>query len=419
MKESRSLEFKERVTSTFLKTVCAYANFGDGVICFGIDDDGNVVGLDDAVCACLDIENRINDSISPAPDYSLSLDDKNNVITLEVREGRFKPYYYKGKAYKRNDTATIEVDRIELNRLVLEGENLSYDELESDEKDLKFFFLEEKMKKEIGISEINDDILRTLGIIRSDGKYSNAGALLADENSFCGIDCARFGETIDIIFDREILEKKSILQQYDEAVSLYRKYYQFDEIKGAARVTVETIPEKAFRETIANALVHRAWDINAHIRVAMYQDRIEVFSPGGLPKGITAEEYLSGQISVLRNPLIGGVFYRLNIIESFGTGIQRIDAAYAGSKVRPRHEFSPNVIKVVLPVISEGDELSGDEQIIYKSLSRTGKSSSQIIEASGFGKSKALRVLRDLEEKGYIRKTGNGRGTKYQKSNDK
>lgn len=419
MKESRSLEFKERVTSTFLKTVCAYANFGDGVICFGIDDDGNVVGLDDAVCACLDIENRINDSISPAPDYSLSLDDKNNVITLEVREGRFKPYYYKGKAYKRNDTATIEVDRIELNRLVLEGENLSYDELESDEKDLKFFFLEEKMKKEIGISEINDDILRTLGIIRSDGKYSNAGALLADENSFCGIDCARFGETIDIIFDREILEKKSILQQYDEAVSLYRKYYQFDEIKGAARVTVETIPEKAFRETIANALVHRAWDINAHIRVAMYQDRIEVFSPGGLPKGITAEEYLSGQISVLRNPLIGGVFYRLNIIESFGTGIQRIDAAYAGSKVRPRHEFSPNVIKVVLPVISEGDELSGDEQIIYKSLSRTGKSSSQIIEASGFGKSKALRVLRDLEEKGYIRKIGNGRGTKYQKSNDK
>lgn len=419
MKESRSLEFKERVTSTFLKTVCAYANFGDGVICFGIDDDGNVVGLDDAVCACLDIENRINDSISPAPDYSLSLDDKNNVITLEVREGRFKPYYYKGKAYKRNDTATIEVDRIELNRFVLEGENLSYDELESDEKDLKFFFLEEKMKKEIGISEINDDILRTLGIIRSDGKYSNAGALLADENSFCGIDCARFGETIDIIFDREILEKKSILQQYDEAVSLYRKYYQFDEIKGAARVTVETIPEKAFRETIANALVHRAWDINAHIRVAMYQDRIEVFSPGGLPKGITAEEYLSGQISVLRNPLIGGVFYRLNIIESFGTGIQRIDAAYAGSKVRPRHEFSPNVIKVVLPVISEGDELSGDEQIIYKSLSRTGKSSSQIIEASGFGKSKALRVLRDLEEKGYIRKTGNGRGTKYQKSNDK
>lgn len=419
MKESRSLEFKERVTSTFLKTVCAYANFGDGVICFGIDDDGNVVGLDDAVCACLDIENRINDSISPAPDYSLSLDDKNNVITLEVREGRFKPYYYKGKAYKRNDTATIEVDRIELNRLVLEGENLSYDELESDEKDLKFFFLEEKMKKEIGISEINDDILRTLGIIRSDGKYSNAGALLADENSFCGIDCARFGETIDIIFDREILEKKSILQQYDEAVSLYRKYYQFDEIKGAARVTVETIPEKAFRETIANALVHRAWDINAHIRVAMYQDRIEVFSPGGLPKGITAEEYLSGQISVLRNPLIGGVFYRLNIIESFETGIQRIDAAYAGSKVRPRHEFSPNVIKVVLPVISEGDELSGDEQIIYKSLSRTGKSSSQIIEASGFGKSKALRVLRDLEEKGYIRKTGNGRGTKYQKSNDK
>ena len=149
---------------------------------------------------------------------------------------------------------------------------------------------------------------------------------------------------IDIILDREIFEHRSILKQYDEVIELYRKYYQYDEIKGAIRETVETIPEKAFRETIANALVHRAWDVRSHIRVAMYEDRIEVFSPGGLPKGITREEYLNGQISVLRNPIIGAVFFRLNIIESFGTGVQRINAAYAGSKAKPIHEFSENMI---------------------------------------------------------------------------
>ena len=121
MKETRSFEVKERVTNTFLKTVSAYANFGDGIIRFGITDDGKFVGIEDAGNACLDIENRINDSISPVPDYRISVDDDTNVITLEVKEGIYKPYYYKSKAYKRNDTATIEVDRLELNRLILEG----------------------------------------------------------------------------------------------------------------------------------------------------------------------------------------------------------------------------------------------------------------------------------------------------------
>ncbi|MGN1413993.1 MAG: ATP-binding protein [Anaerovoracaceae bacterium] len=416
MKENKSLELKERITNTFLKTVSAYANFGDGTIQFGITDDGVIIGIEDANIACLDIENRINDSISPVPDYKISVDSRTNVITLAVREGRFKPYYYKAKAYKRNDAATIEVDRIELNRLILEGENRSYDELISNETELHFSILEQKMMEMTGISSINNDILRTLGLLGADGKYRNAGVLLADDNKYYGIDCARFGESIDIILDREVFEHKSILKQYDDVVTLYRKYYQYDEIKGVIRKTVETIPEKAFREAIANALVHRTWDLNSHIRVAMFKDRIEICSPGGLPNGITSEEYLNGQISVLRNPIIASVFFRLNIIESFGTGIQRMNSAYADSKVKPIHEFSMNVIKVILPVISGDEELSEDERIIYMSLDCFGKSSAQIVKTSGFGKNKALKILTELEQKGYIVKTGNGRGTKYLKN---
>ena len=250
-------------------------------------------------------------------------------------------------------------------------------------------------------------------MLGADGKYKNAGALLADENSFYGIDCARFGDSIDIILDREIFEHKSVLKQYDEAVALYRKYYQYDEIEGALRKTVELIPEKAFREAIANALVHRTWDVNSHIRIAMFKDRLEVFSPGGLPKGITQEEYLNGQVSVLRNPIVASVFFRLNIIESFGTGVQRMNMAYAESRAKPRHEFSTHAIKVVLPVVSGGEELSEDEAIIYNSMNRLGKSSSQIAKTVGFGKNKTLKLLVALEEKGYVTKLGNGRGIKY------
>ena len=295
----------------------------------------------------------------------------------------------------------------------MEGENRSYDELTAKCKELHFSILEQKMKEQLGISAINSDILRTLGLLGADGKYKNAGALLADENSFYGIDCVRFGDSIDIILDREIFEHKSILKQYDEAVALYRKYYQYDEIEGAIRKTVELIPEKAFREAIANALVHRTWDVNSHVRIAMFKDRLEVFSPGGLPKGITEEEYLNGQVSVLRNPIVGSVFFRLHIIESFGTGVQRMNMAYAESRAKPRHEFSTHAIKVVLPVVSGGEELSEDEAILYNRMNRIGKSSSQIAKSAGFGKNKTLKLLVALEEKGYVTKIGNGRGIKY------
>lgn len=416
MKENKTFEIKEKITNTFLKTVSAYANFCDGVIQFGITDDGVVIGVENTKDACLDIENKINDSISPTPDFAITVDNKTNVIMLEVYEGQFKPYYYKGKAYKRNDTATIEVDRIELNRLVLEGENRTYDELVTREENLEFTVLEKKFKERLKIEYINQDILKTIGLLDIEGRFNNAGALLADENRAKGIDCARFGESIDIILDREIYENESILKMYDDAISLYRKYYQYDEIKGAYRNTIEIIPEEAFRETIANALVHRAWDIGSHIRVAMYEDKIEVFSPGGLPKGITQAEYLKGRVSVLRNPVIGSVFFRLHLIESFGTGVQRINAAYADSKTKPRHEFTENTIKVTLPVIRTDKGLAYDEEIVFNSISKVRESSSLIAEYAGFGKNKTLKLLTQLEEKGYVSKTGNGRGTRYSKN---
>lgn len=130
-------------------------------------------------------------------------------------------------------------------------------------------------------------------------------------------------------------------------------------------------------------------------------------------KGITENEYFNSQISVLRNPIIAGVFFRLHIIESFGTGIQRIHAAYRNSNAKPGHYFSPNAIKVTLPVIKSIEDLSKDENTIYKNLSHTGRSSSEISEAAGFGKNKTLNILHTLIQKGYAAQTGNGRGTKY------
>ena len=119
-RETYNLEFKESVSNTFLKTVSAFANYGDGRVLFGVDDNGQAVGLKQVTQTCLDIENRINDSLSPVPDYKLEIND-DDTITLWVYKGPDTPYLYKNKAYRRNDSATIEVDRTELKRLILSG----------------------------------------------------------------------------------------------------------------------------------------------------------------------------------------------------------------------------------------------------------------------------------------------------------
>lgn len=123
MHETKWLEFKSSITNAFIKTVSAYANYDGGKIIFGINDDGTVTGINNLDQTCLDIENRINDSVKPKPDYIFAIDRDKQTICLDVAPGRFKPYLYKGKAYKRNGTSTVEVDRIEMTRLILEGQN--------------------------------------------------------------------------------------------------------------------------------------------------------------------------------------------------------------------------------------------------------------------------------------------------------
>ena len=144
----------------------------------------------------------------------------------------------------------------------------------------------------MGIEKINKDILKTLELYSDQSGFNNAAALLADDNQFTGIDIIRFGDTIDEIMDRESLENISILSQLEKTLQMFRKYYQYEKIEGAERKCIDKIPEKAFREAIANALIHRMWDIPASIKVSMYADRIEISSPGGLPAGISEEEYL-------------------------------------------------------------------------------------------------------------------------------
>ena len=234
----------------------------------------------------------------------------------------------------------------------------------------------------MGIEELTKDILKTLELYSDQNGFNNAAALLADNNHFKGIDIIRFGDSID-----EIMERKS----------------------------VDKIPEKAFREAVANALVHRMWDVPASIKISMYPDKIEISSPGGLPAGLSKDEYLNGQISLLRNPIIGNVFFRLKYIEKFGTGIMRINYAYKNILVKPEYRIFSNSIRIILPVIKSDYKLNEAEKRLINILTDSGSMTRNEVEkAAEMEKSKTIRILNGLIDKNIIQKKGMGRATKYE-----
>ena len=267
----------------------------------------------------------------------------------------------------------------------------------------------------MGIEQLTKDILKTLELYSDQNGFNNAAALLADNNHFKGIDIIRFGDSIDEIMERKTFENVSILSQMEQSIQMFHQYYRYEKIEGMERKSVDKIPEKAFREAVANALVHRMWDIPASIKISMYPDKIEISSPGGLPAGLSEDEYLNGQISLLRNPIIGNVFFRLKYIEKFGTGIMRINYAYKNILVKPEYRIFSNSIRIILPVIKSDYKLNEAEKRLINILTDSGSMTRNEVEkAAEMEKSKTIRILNGLIDKNIIQKKGMGRATKYE-----
>lgn len=416
MRETATLEFKQQLSKSYLKTVSAYANYGTGKIIFGIADDGTPVGLADPQDTCLRIEHAINDSIDPVPRFELAIEGDTRTVTLTVHEGPDKPYLSSGRAYRRTDTSTVEVSRLEHSRLVLTGEHVSFDALVAKEQDLAFGHLEKELASKLGLKPLDQNSLISLELMTPSGEYCNAAALLADSNHFPGIDIARFGESINIINARHTFEHMSVLEQMQRTLEVFDTYYAYEEIVGFERIAKTLVPREAFREAIANALVHRCWDVRANIKVGMFADRIEITSPGGLPAGITEELYLAGGPSVARNPILANVFFRLGHIERFGTGIPRILDEYAHETVSPSFALRDSSITVMLPV-TVLENVTLDEEAILAVLAKgSALTRSQISEKTQLSKSKAIRTLNALVGKKLITKVGEGRSVRYERN---
>lgn len=428
--ETKYVEYKREYTKTILKTVSAMANYHDGYIVIGIDDNLKLVGVNNPKAVKLNLENSINDNIIPRPYYEISEENKDGktIIVLKIFSGENTPYLYDNKSYKRMDTSTVPTNKTEHENLILKGRNIGYDALFYEGKELYFDYLSKKIRERLGVGILTPDILKTLGLMNGEN-YTIAAALLSDKNPVnnAGLSLVRFDSGRGLnIKDKKILRNVSILEQFDKAIEFYHKHINVMEvIKGAYRETTEEIPLVAYREAIANAIVHREYMLDSDVRIEIFDDRIEIISPGGLPIGITEEEYIDGRVSIPRNKIISDIFLRLGIIERLATGIRRIKEHYINSGVNPEFLLAQNSIKVILPKvkysINDGEitnnmerGLNENELKILRFIKSAGRiTRKEAEEILSLRKTQAVKTLGDMLDKGILLKVGAGRNTKY------
>ena len=348
--ESEKIEFKENAkTNTYIKTVVAFANGNGGKIVFGVKDNKEIVGVENEFEVMDGIINAISDSCYPmiVPDISLHTLENKTVILVEIEGGKKKPYYLKSKGMQKGTyirsgatTRIIEEDYV-LKELVLEGENKYFDqqvchgESVSDEEIEKFCEWLEKLARknsqnDTEIRKITRNTLLSWKVLEEkNGRIfpTNAYILLSGKENWevsRKIQCGVFkGETRSIFVDKKEFEGSIIMQLEKAYQYVLEKINLGSDIVGVYRVDKYEIPPKSIREVIANAVIHRSYLEPNDIQVALYDNRLEITSPGMLLSGVNVKRMKEGY-SKLRNRAIASVFAYVNIIEKWGSGIPRI-----------------------------------------------------------------------------------------------
>lgn len=348
--ESEKIKFKENAkTNTYIKTVVAFANGNGGKIVFGVKDNKEIVGVENEFEVMDGIINVISDSCYPmiVPDISLHTLENKTVILVEIEGGKKKPHYLKSKGMQKGTyirsgatTRIIEEDYV-LKELVLEGENKYFDqqvchgESVSDEEIEKFCEWLEKLARknsenDTEIRKVTRNTLLSWKVLEEkNGRIfpTNAYILLSGKENWevsRKIQCGVFkGETRSIFVDKKEFGGSIIMQLEKAYQYVLEKINLSSDIVGIYRVDKYEIPPKSIREVIANAVIHRSYLEPNDIQVALYDNRLEITSPGMLLSGVNVKRMKEGY-SKLRNRAIASVFAYVNIIEKWGSGIPRI-----------------------------------------------------------------------------------------------
>jgi len=346
MIESTTIEFKREFNEKVINTMLAFLNTEGGTLYLGLSDDGAVYGL--GVCSG-DIgmeERRITDSFrnnvtpDPSPYFKVEPEKRDGkfIIKITVKQGGSIPYCFtkyglvpKG-VYVRIGSNTVMATREHIHQMIKDNSAGQFNSELSIEQDLTFDYADKIFSgKDIkfGLQQ-----KQSLGLIHSDGRYTNLALILSDQCPYTTKAAIFEGTNKERFKDRKEFSG-SVFRQIDDMLAYLHVFNRArSTFEGAYRIDHTDYPDIALREAYINALIHRDYYIEGSVLVSMFDDRLEFMSLGGVMPGVTHDLMLAG-VSVTRNEKLAQIFYRLNIIEAFGTGIPRIFSAYEKSAVKP------------------------------------------------------------------------------------
>jgi ATP-dependent DNA helicase RecG len=369
MIESSSGEFTREFTDDIKKTVIAFANSNGGVIYVGRDDDGNIFHLPDLDCTLLQITNSIRDSIQPDVTMFVRYETDESGITITVREGAHKPYFLPEKGlkptgvYVRQGASSVPASFGQIREMIKFANGDMFETARSLNQDLTFREATEEFERR-GVV-FGENQMRTLGIIGTDGLYTNLGLLLSDQCMHT-IKFAVFNGTKKGDFRTRKEVDGSLFRQMRSAFDFSSLSNNLAAVvSGLDRIEQFDYPETAVREAILNAIVHRDYGFSGSIIINIYDDRMEFVSLGGLAPGLQAEDLFVG-VSQPRNEKLANVFYRLKHIEAYGIGLRLIMQYYEDFSVKPEIIATHGAFSLILPNMNYAQPLLTKKQPITK-----------------------------------------------------
>ena len=441
-RESETIELKEVVVDDIKKEIIAFANCDGGKLYIGVQDNGTVIGLDNPDSVSLQISNMVRDAIKPDITmflhYETIVENGKNIVAVDIQRGTDRPYYLAKKGmrpegvYVRQGYSSVPATDAAIRRMIKETDGDRFEAMRSLNQELTF----EMTKKEFELrqTDFGTRQMRTLKLIDHDGLYSNL-ALLLSEQCIHTIKVAVFQGTDQTIFKDRREFTGSLMQQMNEV-------YDFIDFRNQTRATIEKLyridvrdyPEVAVREALLNLLVHRDYSFSASAFISIYANRIEFVSIGGLMPGIDLEDVMVG-ISICRNQDLANVFYRLRLIEAYGTGMGKIMKAYEGLQEKPAIETTKNTFKIILPninakyetkktdvktefdtqiAVNVGKQFSdGEEKILEYVRTHGAITRNEAIELLEVSASTAARVIRKMVKANLLKQNGKARNTHY------
>lgn len=367
------LERKDPIS--WLKSVSAFANTNGGALIFGVDDEGELVGLADSKKDSEDLSEAIKCDMDPVPEFELELheQDGRRFMVVRIVAGNETPYYVHLKghrdAFVRIGNESVKANATQLKRLVLKSEHRSFDSLETGYRlgDYSFEVLRATYHDKTH-KAFEDSDFESFGLATDRGVLTNAGALFADNSPirhsrvFCtrwnGLD--KTSGVMEALDDKEFFGGLITLLNSTKAFIVTNTKVMWRKTPDS-RLEYPEYPERATTECVVNALMHRDYlELGSEVHVEIYDDRMEIYSPGGLPNGKRAQDYdVFTTPSKRRNPVIADMFQRMDLMERRGSGFRKIRDAYQYSPNfrvdrMPRFSSDATDFYVVLPNLNYG-----------------------------------------------------------------